>query len=145
MRAPSRTSSPGSAAGREDQTTESSMSDRITWHLSLFGGAARVTPPVVGRRNVVVVAFGRVDLDLPPAEDLGVDRSLTVISILGGADIKVPTNMRVETRGLNIFGTQMVDVPANHADTPSVQLKIFSFMSSVRVWVTRVGVRSGAT
>lgn len=140
MRAHRRPSSAGSPAGWGEQTTDLANSDRITWHLSLFGGAAGVAPRAVGRRSVVVVAFGRVDLDLPPPEQLGVDRSLTVISILGGADIRVPVNTSVETGGLNILGTQVVDVPGSDADAPTLRLTIFGVMSNVRVWITGVGV-----
>lgn len=141
MRAHSRPGSAGSPADWGDQTADQANSDRITWHLSLFGGAAGVTPRAVGRRSVVVVAFGKVDLDLPPPDHLGVDRSLTVISVLGGADIRVPVNTSVETGGLNILGTQVVDVPGSDADASSLRLTIFGVMSAVRVWISGAGVR----
>ncbi len=133
MRVHPRPSSAGSPTGWGDQTTDQANRDRITWHLSLFGGAAGVKPRTVGRRSVVVVAFGKVDLDLPPPEHLGVDRSLTVISVLGGADIRVPVNTSVETGGLNILGTQVVDVPGSDADASRLRLTIFGVMSNVRV------------
>lgn len=133
MRVHPRPGSAGSPAGWGEATTDQANSDRITWHLSLFGGAADVTPGAVGRRSVVVVAFGKVDLDLPPPEHLGVDGSLTVVSVLGGADIRVPVNTSVETGGLNVLGTQVVDVPGSDADASRLRLKIFGVMSNVRV------------
>lgn len=136
MRAQRRKST-GSPAGWGDQTTNQATSDRITWHLSLFGGATGVTSRAVSRRSVVVVAFGKVDLDLPPTDHLGVDRSLTVISVLGGADLRVPADTSVQTGGLNILGTQVVDVTGSDEDASELRLTIFGVMSNVRVWVSR--------
>lgn len=140
MRVHPRPSSAGSPTGWSDQTTDQANRDRITWHLSLFGGAAGIAPRTVGRRSVVVIAFGKVDLDLPPPDHLGVDRSLTVISLLAGADIRVPANTNVETGGLNILGTQVVDVPGSDAEAPKLRLTIFGVMSAVRVWISGAGV-----
>ena len=71
-------------------------------YIAIFSGVKEEIREVKTNFSVIAI-FGSVDLDLRDAkikEDIVID----CVSIFGGIDIKLPSNVNVETSGVPIFG-----------------------------------------
>lgn len=82
--------------------TKIKKENKTNKYFSLFSGCEE---KVKGELKTTFIAslFGGIDLDLKNAE-IKKDIEINVLTIFGGADIKLPSNVNVETKGLPIFG-----------------------------------------
>lgn len=97
-----------------------------------------------GRWNVpkslnIIAVMGGVDLDMHEAR-LGRETHINVFAFMGGAEIKVPADVRVECEGTAFMGgfddrTSEPAYPGPNA--PVIRITGFAFMGGVEVKVTR--------
>ena len=113
--------------------TDGTRDARSTRHISIIGGLKRAGQWRLGSRNLVVTVLGGADLDMAHADFVAPDVSITLVCILGGADIRVPAKVRVETGGVVLLGSQRVDVPQQADPKVTLRLKTFGFLGGVRV------------
>jgi hypothetical protein len=72
--------------------------------VAVFGGVRQRGPWRLGRRLLVVAAFGAVDLDLGTADLTTPEASIAVVALFGGVGLAAPPELAVELSGLSLFG-----------------------------------------
>jgi hypothetical protein len=101
------------------------------WLLAILGGCERSGRWRLGERCTVVNVMGGSDLDLNEVE-LAADRvQLTVISLMGGADIHVPHGLTVEVSQFAFMGGNSVHITDDRPATPGgpvLRVRLFSVM-----------------
>jgi hypothetical protein len=82
-----------------------------------------------------VNVMGGADLDLNDAELAGEHVELTVFSLMGGADIRVPDGLNVEISDFAFMGGNDVDIgdPSPDPGGPVVHLRLISIMGGTDV------------
>jgi hypothetical protein len=78
--------------------------------------------------------IGGVDLDLTDAEFAADEVTVTSISLLGGADVTAPANVRVEVEGMSLLGGREIKTrqPSDPA-APVLRLRIWRLIGGVEV------------
>jgi hypothetical protein len=78
--------------------------------------------------------IGGVDLDLTDAEFATDEVTVTSISLLGGADVTAPANVRVEVEGMSLLGGREIKTrqPSDPA-APVLRLRIWRLIGGVEV------------
>ena len=110
--------------------------------LAVMGGAVRRGVWPVPRRLNVFALMGGVELDLREAVLAPGTHEIQIVTIMGGATVKVPPHVRVEVDGMAIMGgfDDQLHVPEG---TEPVQTTIlirgFALMGGVEVKVRRPG------
>jgi DUF1707 SHOCT-like domain len=110
--------------------------DEGTRHLiSIMGGTDRKGWWRVGRRCLSVNVMGGSDLDLNDAELADDVVELTVVSVMGGADIHVPDGLNVEVSDFAFMGGNDVVLgnPRPTPGGPTLRLKLISVMGGTDV------------
>ena len=128
----------------EVSVTDGTRGARSTRHISILGGLKRTGQWRLGSWNLVVTVLGGADLDMTHADFVGPAVSITLVCILGGADIRVPAKVRVETGGLVLLGSQRVDVPDRPDAKITLRLSMFSLLGGVRVRAWPPGTMSNS-
>jgi hypothetical protein len=122
-------------------TTDSGLTvrrggDEGTKHvISVMGGADRKGRWRLARSVLCVNVMGGSDLDLNDAELADDVVELTVISVMGGSDIRVPEGLNVEVSDFAFMGGNDVALgePRPTAGGPTVRLKLISVMGGTDV------------
>jgi Cell wall-active antibiotics response 4TMS YvqF len=88
------------------------------------------------RRLVHVALVGGMDLDLSQAELTSPQLDIVKVSLVGGVDLVVPAEVRVEVRGFVLLGGKDVERrPGSAPDAPVVRVRAFGLIGGVRVRV----------
>jgi hypothetical protein len=95
-------------------------------HIALLGGTRN--PNV--RTHVALV--GGMSLDLRDAP-LAPETTITKVSIVGGVDLTLPENARVEIQRLWLFGGKKIERGAGDPNGPLVKIRSFGFAGGVHV------------
>ncbi len=106
------------------------------WVVSTMGGATRSGRWRVARRCTVLNVMGGSEIDLNDAELAGDDVEITVFSFMGGAEVYVPEDLRVEISDVGILGGNEIERSSPEAedhDGPVVRLKLISIMGGTNV------------
>lgn len=105
------------------------------WVVSVMGGATRkgrwrVSPPVL-----VLSVMGSSELDLNDAELAADEVTITLLSIMGGAKVRVPDHARVAVTNIGIMGGNDVQGGEEdvHAEGPLIRLRLISVMGGTSV------------
>ena len=109
---------------------------------AIMGGAERRGHWQPAKRTIVAAAMGGAVLDfrdvqLPPGET-----EVTVICMMGGAEIIVPPGMNIDSGGIAIMGgfAHMNPIPMTHdPDAPRLRINGFVLMGGVEVYVRLPG------
>ncbi len=107
-----------------------------SWVVSIMSGATRSGRWRVARRCTVLNVMGGSDIDLNDAEFAADDVEITVFSFMGGTDIYLPEDLRVEISDIGIMGGNEIQRGAPEAerrDGPVVRLKLISIMGGTNV------------
>jgi hypothetical protein len=103
--------------------------------LSILSGTERRGRWRLSASCSVINVLGSSELDLSAVE-LAADRTkLTIVSVLGGAEITLPTGLNVEVAELAILGGNEIDVGDERPDPggPVVHLRIISILGGAEV------------
>jgi hypothetical protein len=89
----------------------------------------------VGRRCNVVNVMGGADLDLNDAELADDYVEMTVFSLMGGADIRVPEGLNVEVSEFAFMGGNTINLGTELPDPggPVLRLRLLSIMGGTDV------------
>lgn len=106
------------------------------WVVAVMSGTSRAGRWRVAPRCTVLNLMGGADIDLNDAELAADDVEITVFSLMGGTDVYVPENLRVEVSDIGIMGGNEIERAAPDAereDGPVVRLKLISIMGGANV------------
>ena len=109
--------------------------DGTHWLISVMSGRDRKGRWRVGRRCNVVNIMGGSDLDLNDAELADDHVEMTVFSLMGGADIRVPDGLNVEVSEFAFMGGNSVRLGDELPDPggPVLRLRLLSIMGGTDV------------
>jgi hypothetical protein len=110
--------------------------DEGTKHLiSIMGGTDRAGRWRLGRTCLSLNVMGGADLDLNDVELADDVVELTVVSIMGGADIHVPEGLNVEVSDVAFMGGNDIALgnPRPTPGGPTLRLKLVSIMGGTDV------------
>jgi hypothetical protein len=114
------------------------------WLVAIMGGCDRRGRWRLGERVTSVNIMGGADLDLNDAELAAEHVELTVFSLMGGADVRVPDGLNVEVSDFALMGGNGVRIgdPRPDPGGPVLRLRLISIMGGTDV--TRGRKRSRA-
>jgi hypothetical protein len=106
-----------------------------SWLVAILSGRDRKGRWLVGRNLKVINILGGSDLDLNDAELADDVVEMTVIAVLGGADIRVPEGLNVELTDFAILGGNDSDLGVERPDPggPTLRLKVISILGGTDV------------
>jgi len=102
--------------------------------VAIMGAVVRKGRWLVPRRLRLVAIMGGIDLDLRDADLSSPVTEIYVVAIMGGAYIKVPPGVRLETDGIAIMGgfEDQAGLPAmGHGQAPVVRIRGLAIMGGV--------------
>lgn len=102
-------------------------------HVALLGGWNRPAEAGVPSRAVHIAAVGGSKLDLTGSDFPEGGSTVTSISFVGGADVKVPRGTRVELRHIRLLGGRSVQIQEPRAYGPVLRLRVFRWVGGVDI------------
>jgi hypothetical protein len=119
---------------RRERYWRSSGADRrilggVSTDVAIFAGR-KITLPAGWTKQRLVAIFGgaQVDASAPP----GAGAVLRMLTILGGAEVRVPNGARVTVGGLALLGGRRVEVRSD-PEGPEIRLVAFTVLGGLRV------------
>jgi hypothetical protein len=112
---------------------------RTRWIVAVMGGANRMGRFRVASRTRVVAIMGGANIDLRHAELEEPEVTITIASVMGGANIVVPEGVDVELSGVSIMGGKG-HRPGKQPPPPGaplVRVRAFTLMGGVSVITKR--------
>ena len=105
------------------------------WLVAIMGGCDRRGRWRLSERITSLNIMGGADLDLNDAELADDHVELTVFSLMGGADIRVPDGLNVEVSDFAFMGANGVDIGDSRPDPggPTLHLRLISIMGGTDV------------
>jgi hypothetical protein len=105
------------------------------WLVSVMGGHDRTGHWRIAPKLNVINIMGGSDLDLHEAELADDHVVITVFSLMGGSDIRVPDGLNVEVSQFALMGGNGVELGAAHPDPggPVVRIRVFSIMGGTDI------------
>jgi hypothetical protein len=109
--------------------------DGSRWMIAVMGGVDRGGSWRLARRATSLSIMGGTDLDLTHVEFAGQDVQLTVLCVMGGADVRVPDHMNVVVSNVGIMGGNDVRIGEATPDPggPTLHLRLISVMGGPNV------------
>ena len=105
--------------------------------LSLMSGATRRGRWRLSPRYTVVNVMGSSELDLNDVDELASNvTEMTVFSLMGGSDARVPDDFRVEVTDLALMGGNDIErgvTVAGRPDGPLLRLRLISIVGGANV------------
>ena len=105
------------------------------WIVSILGGTERRGRWRLGSDTSVVCVMGGVELDLRHAELEHLDSRLTVVTVMGGAEIVVPEGLDVDVEGFALLGGKEFrpgkTPPPRGA--PRLRIRAYAFLGGIEV------------
>jgi hypothetical protein len=105
------------------------------WLVSVMSGHDRKGRWRVGRDLKVINVMGGSDLDFNDAELAAEVVDVTIFSLMGGADIRVPEGVNVEISDFSILGGNDTNIGETHPDPggPTIRIKLISIMGGTDI------------
>jgi hypothetical protein len=105
------------------------------WLVSVMSGHDRKGRWLVGRNLKVINIMGGADLDLNDAELADDVVEMTVFSLMGGADVRVPEGLNVECSEFAFMGGNGIKLGDNRPTPggPTLKLRVISIMGGTDV------------
>jgi hypothetical protein len=121
-------------AGRPVATPPPRRTAERRWSMSLIGGLHRRGGWQIPKHLIHFSLIGRTSLDLGDAELSAAETTITLVSFVGGADLRVPRAVRSELTGLTVLGARHVTgSPTALRDGPMVHVRVFSLVGGATV------------
>jgi hypothetical protein len=115
-------------------TPPAHRADKRRWSMSLVGGLHRRGGWQIPKHLIHFSLIGRTSLDLGHAELSAAETTITLVSFLGGADLRVPRAVRSDLTGVTVFGARhMTGSPTALRDGPVVHVRVFSLVGGATV------------
>jgi hypothetical protein len=97
------------------------------WSMSFVGGLHRRGGWQIPRHLIHLSFIGGTSIDLGDAELSSAETTITLVSLLGGANLRVPNAVRTEVSGFTFFGGRHVTgSPSMVRDAPRVHFRVYS-------------------
>jgi hypothetical protein len=124
-----------SAAGGKHRMPVRKGEGGMSWLVSIMSGRERKGHWRVGANVNVINIMGASDLDLNDAELADDVVQMTVFSLMGGADIRVPEGLNVELSDFAFMGGNASHLGDERPDPggPTLRLRIISIMGGTDV------------
>jgi hypothetical protein len=104
------------------------MQDR-RWSLSFVGGLHRRGGWQIPKHLIHLSFIGGTSIDLGDAELSSAETTITLVSLLGGANLRVPNAVRTEVSGFTFVGGRHVTgSPSVLPDAPLVHFRVYSLI-----------------
>jgi hypothetical protein len=104
------------------------------WSMSLVGGLRRRGSWQLPQHLIHMSLIGGASIDLGDAELPDAESTITLVSLIGGADLRVPKAVRSELSGFSVFGGRHVTgSPLAGGDAPLVHLRVFSLIGRATI------------
>lgn len=131
----SRWGDPGTAAHRPVQAARpgSAHAGRTRWHVSPIGGVSVSGRWRLPHKYVALSLLGGAEMDLRDAVIEHPVSEVVHVCLIGGVDLRVPPDVRVEISGFTLLGGRSADHTDVPADAPVVVVRAFSLIGGVRV------------
>ncbi len=102
------------------------------WIVAVMSGVDRKGRWRLAERSTALSLMGGCDLDLNDVELASDHVELNVVSIMGGADIRIPEGLDVEITDVALMGANSVDIgePRPSRSGPVLHLRLFSLMGA---------------
>jgi len=105
------------------------------WVVSIMGGTERRGRWRLGKETKVVCVMGGAELDLRHAELDDPDSTITVVAVMGGAEIIVPEGVDVDVGGFAFMGGKEFK-PGRTPPPPTaprVRIDAYAFMGGIEI------------
>lgn len=105
------------------------------WLVAIMGGCERKGRWRLGRKAIALNIMGGSDLDLNEVELADEHVELTVLSIMGGSDIRVPHGLNVDVSEFALMGANGIDIADDRPPSPRpvLHLRLYSVMGGTDV------------
>jgi Domain of unknown function (DUF1707)/Cell wall-active antibiotics response 4TMS YvqF len=125
----------------EVATTPARRRKRRRWVVAVMGGSDRRGRFRVGPHMNVITVMGGANIDLRQAELDEPEATITIVSLMGGANVVVPEGVDVELTGISIMGGKgyRPGAKAPPPGAPFVRVRAFTLMGGVTVITRRAG------
>ncbi len=111
------------------------------WLVLPIGSLERRGRWRVPERFFALFLLGGLNLDLSQAEIPPEGAQLTLIALIGGAELRVPPGIDVQTGGFSLLGGHDSDLDGSApANAPRVRVRVYSLIGGVEVKSTMGGV-----
>lgn len=107
--------------------------------LCVWGGRSRSGSWTPARRHRAVAIQGGIELDYREARLGSGSYELRVAAVMGGVEVVVPPDLRVETQGSAVLGSFEHEASASEGPGPLLRIRGFALMGSVEVYVREPG------
>lgn len=134
--------SAGSAAVREDAPVPHPTTTRVKYFAALMSGVVRRGTWRAPARMRAIACMGGVSLDLRDALLAGPVTEIQVVAVMGGVEIIVPPDVRLESDGFAVMGgfeDQLREPASGDPNAPVVRVRGLAVMGGVE---TRVAERN---
>jgi hypothetical protein len=109
------------------------------WIVSVLGGTDRRGRFRLGQQTCVVSLLGGANVDLRHAQLESSEVEMTIVSVMGGANVVVPEGVDVELTGIAFMGGKSYQ-PGKQLPPPGaplIRVRAFAFMGGVAVTTKR--------
>jgi hypothetical protein len=104
------------------------------WSISLLGSVTHRGYWLVPARFLHIGLIGGTELDLGTAALASPDTTVTIVTLVGGSDVRVPDHVNIEVGGFSVLGSKTINRrDASTPGAPVVHLKVYSILGSTRV------------
>ncbi len=106
------------------------------WLVGIFGGTEQRGRWRLGRTLWIVCVFGGVRLDLGSAQPQSPQCDITVLALLGGADLAAPSTVPISVSGFSFLGGRSDERSADHpplAGAPTLRVRAFALLGGVKI------------
>jgi hypothetical protein len=111
------------------------LAQRPRWIVAVLGGTEQRGRWRLSKRLWLLAALGGATLDLSAAVPEETESTITVIAILGGADVIAPEGVAVQLSGLSLLGGKgdKRPVEASLPGSPLVRVQAFTLLGGVTI------------
>ena len=134
--------SPAAAVSTRVEAPVSPLATRTKNFVALMSGVLRKGNWLVPARSRAVAIMGGISLDLREATLTGPVTDIYIFALMGGVEVIVPPDVRLESDGFAIMGgfeDQLREPASRDPNAPLVRVHGFAFMGGVEARVAALG------
>jgi Domain of unknown function (DUF1707)/Cell wall-active antibiotics response 4TMS YvqF len=127
---------PGQAQAGQPSTAPVPARKPVHWMVAIMGGSHRRGRfRAVGKINVVAI-MGGDEIDLREAELEGGELTLSLFTLMGGANIYIPDSVEVEVGGFSLMGgnTELGSERSPRPGAPVIRIRAYNVMGGATIY-----------